>query len=47
VVSPQWVWWLAHAILGMTAGMFLYVVSRRFATRPLERADVHDLRRAA
>jgi hypothetical protein len=30
LVSPQWVWWLAHAILGMTAGMFFYVVSRRF-----------------
>ncbi len=28
LVSPQWVWWLGHAVLGMTAGMF-YVVARR------------------
>ena len=27
-VSPQWVWWLAHAILGMTAGLFYVAVSR-------------------
>jgi hypothetical protein len=47
LVSPQWVWWLAHAILGMTAGVFFYVVSRRFAARPLEHVEVHDLRRAA
>lgn len=28
VVSPQWVWWLGHAVLGMTAGVF-YIVVRR------------------
>lgn len=28
VVSPQWTWWLAHAILGMTAGM-VFVIARR------------------
>lgn len=46
-VSPQWVWWLSHAILGMTAGTFFYVASRRFTARPLERGDVHEMRRAA
>jgi len=28
LVSPQWVWWLAHAVLGMTAGAF-FVIARR------------------
>lgn len=28
IVSPQWVWWLAHALLGMTAGIFYVAVSR-------------------
>lgn len=32
LVSPQWTWWLAHAILGMTAGM-VFVVARRLGTR--------------
>jgi len=27
MVSPQWVWWLAHGILGMTAGAIYAVVS--------------------
>jgi hypothetical protein len=35
-VSPQWVWWLAHALLGMTAGMF-YVAVSRVPVRPLAR----------
>lgn len=35
-VSPQWVWWLAHALLGMTAGMF-YVAVSRARIRPLAR----------
>ena len=46
-VSPQWVWWLAHAALGMTAGVFFYVVSRRFPARPLEERHLHDIQRAA
>jgi uncharacterized membrane protein YagU involved in acid resistance len=29
LVSPQWVWWLAHAVLGMTAGIFYLTVRRR------------------
>lgn len=29
VVSPQWVWWLALAVLGMTAGL-VYDVARGF-----------------
>jgi hypothetical protein len=33
-VSPQWVWWLAHALLGMTAGVF-YVAVGRARLRPL------------
>lgn len=28
LVSPQWVWWLGHAVLGMTSGIF-YVIVRR------------------
>ncbi|RDI74002.1 hypothetical protein Gocc_2099 [Gaiella occulta] len=28
LVSPQWVWWLGHAVLGMAAGVF-YTVARR------------------
>jgi hypothetical protein len=35
-VSPQWVWWLAHALLGMTAGIF-YVAVGRARTLPLAR----------
>jgi len=26
-VSPQWVWWLSHAALGMTAGLFYHTVA--------------------
>ncbi len=29
LVSPQWVWWVAHAALGMTAGIYYDLVSRR------------------
>ena len=28
IVSPQWVWWLAHVLLGVTLGT-LYFLSRR------------------
>ena len=37
-VSPQWVWWLAHGLLGMTAGMF-YVAVGRARLRPLTRTS--------
>lgn len=37
-VSPQWVWWLAHGLLGMTAGMFYAAVSRA-RLEPLPRAQ--------
>jgi hypothetical protein len=30
LVSPQWVWWVAHAALGMTVGMVAAVALRRF-----------------
>ena len=33
VVSPAWVWWLAHAVLGMTAGM-VFDVARRLVGAP-------------
>ncbi|WP_034271503.1 hypothetical protein [Haloechinothrix halophila] len=33
-VSPQWVWWLSHAVLGMTAGIYLVVVRRAFGRHP-------------
>ncbi|SRR5712691_2289056 len=47
LVSPQWTWWLAHAVLGMTSGM-VFVVARRIGTqpaRPVQRE--HELRPAA
>jgi hypothetical protein len=34
LVSPQWVWWLAHAIFGITLGA-VYVAVRRARVRPL------------
>ena len=33
IVSPQWVWWVAHAVMGMTAGIY-YVVMRRLGFMP-------------
>jgi hypothetical protein len=33
LVSPQWVWWVAHVALGMTAGL-LYAVFGRRLTQP-------------
>lgn len=48
LVSPQWTWWLAHAILGTTAGM-VFVVARHISSRspaqPLEQP--HEFPRAA
>ncbi len=29
LISPQWVWWVAHAALGMTAGVYYDVVGRK------------------
>jgi hypothetical protein len=32
VISPQWVWWVAHVVLGTTLGLvYLLLVRRRFA----------------
>ena len=47
LVSPQWVWWVAHAALGMTAGI-VYDVVRRLGTSPVARvrADEEALRAA-
>jgi hypothetical protein len=32
LVSPQWVWWLAHAVLGMTAGLVYALATRSSVT---------------
>jgi hypothetical protein len=45
LVSPQWVWWVAHAALGMTAGI-VYDVVRRLGTRPHPRREEELLRAA-
>jgi hypothetical protein len=29
LVSPQWVWWVAHVALGMTAGLVYLLVGQR------------------
>lgn len=34
VVSPQWVWWLAHGALGMTAGIVFWALNGRSAPKP-------------
>lgn len=47
LVSPQWTWWLAHAVLGMTAGA-VFVLARRLGEHPaclLHRQE--ELRQAA
>lgn len=46
LVSPQWVWWLAHAALGMTAGTIFYLASTPLRERPGEGRPV-EIRRAA
>jgi hypothetical protein len=46
LVSPQWVWWVAHAALGMTAGI-VYDVVRRLGTSPRTRVREEELLRAA
>ncbi len=44
LISPQWVWWVAHAAYGVTAGLVVYAGRpRERAAEPTERA----LRRAA
>jgi hypothetical protein len=45
LVSPQWVWWLAHGVLGMTAGL-VYVVARRVGLVRPRPALVRGLRAA-
>jgi hypothetical protein len=35
LTSPQWVWWIAHIALGLTAGLaYLWFDKRRVATKP-------------
>ena len=45
LVTPQWVWWLSHAALGMTAGIYYDVVRRLLAGR--ERVRPEQMPRAA
>lgn len=40
LVSPAWVWWLAHAVLGMTAGIVFDVARRLFEEPRRERAQL-------
>jgi hypothetical protein len=34
MISPQWVWWVAHMALGMTAGLFYLLVGQRQLAAP-------------
>jgi hypothetical protein len=34
MISPQWVWWVAHVALGMTAGLFYLLVGQRQLAEP-------------
>lgn len=42
MISPQWVWWVAHVALGMTAGLFYLLLGRRLLGEPLPHR-VHDV----
>lgn len=46
LVSPQWVWWISHLVLGMTAGM-AYWIGTRLLARPGRAAAAPEMRRAA
>ncbi len=50
-ISPQWVWWVAHVALGMTAGLVYLLVGRRQLAEPapqrLRGVGEPDLHRAA
>lgn len=39
LVTPQWVWWLSHAALGMTAGIYYDAVRRLLAGRERVRPE--------
>ena len=48
MISPQWVWWVAHVALGMTAGLVYLLVGRRLLAetaprhlRQLRKPQVH------
>jgi hypothetical protein len=43
IVSPQWVWWFAHGVLGMTAGLVYNAATRVGFVRPrgVLRTDAH------
>lgn len=46
LVSPAWVWWLAHAVLGMTAGI-VFVIAQRVLRTSSQVDPRRELRRAA
>ncbi len=46
LVSPAWVWWLAHAVLGMTAGL-IFVGVRRILRQPSQVESPRELSRVA
>jgi hypothetical protein len=48
MVSPQWVWWLAHGLFGITLGT-VYAAASRMRMRPVARVSRmrEDTRRAA
>jgi hypothetical protein len=48
MISPMWVWWVAHGLYGLTLGT-AYVAVRRARTRPLARVMRmrEEMRRAA
>jgi hypothetical protein len=37
MISPQWVWWVAHAVLGTTAGLVYVLLGRREYTAQASR----------
>ena len=46
IVTPQWVWWVAHAVLGMTAGL-VFDFARRLAPAPAQTTTLREATRRA
>lgn len=42
MISPQWVWWVAHVALGMTLGL-VYALARQQLTEPIPHRHFHDV----
>jgi hypothetical protein len=44
LISPQWVWWIAHLALGATIGLTYLLFERRWPATALQRAQpMHEL----